>query len=217
MRIVLLGFPGSGKGTQAKMMAEKYRVPQISTGDILRAAVADKTEIGKKVAAVMAAGKLVSDDIVIDAVTDRLRGTESRRGFVLDGFPRTVAQADGLAVLLAQRSQRLDAVLSLEVTDEELVDRISGRRVCETCNHVTHVRKVGSALECPDCEGKLVQRSDDEIATVRNRLAVYREKTQPLQEYYAKDTVGLTAVDGMGFIDEIQERLLVALRDLGVN
>ena len=173
--------------------------------------------MGERVRVFYEAGDLVPDDVVLGLIAEALDRRENAGGFLLDGFPRTVAQADGLAVLLAQRSQRLDAVLSLEVTDEELVDRISGRRVCETCNHVTHVRKVGSALECPDCEGKLVQRSDDEISTVRNRLAVYREKTEPLQEYYAKDTVGLTAVDGMGFIDEIQERLLVALRDLGVN
>ena len=212
-----MGPPGAGKGTQGERLAAWLEVPSLATGDMIRTALKEATPMGERVRVFYEAGDLVPDDVVLGLIAEALDRRENAGGFLLDGFPRTVAQADGLAVLLAQRSQRLDAVLSLEVTDEELVDRISGRRVCETCNHVTHVRKVGSALECPDCEGKLVQRSDDEISTVRNRLAVYREKTQPLQEYYAKDTVGLTAVDGMGFIDEIQERLLVALRDLGVN
>ncbi len=212
-----MGPPGAGKGTQGERLAAWLEVPSLVTGDMIRTALKEATPMGERVRVFYEAGDLVPDDVVLGLIAEALDRRENAGGFLLDGFPRTVAQADGLAVLLAQRSQRLDAVLSLEVTDEELVDRISGRRVCETCNHVTHVRKVGSALECPDCEGKLVQRSDDEISTVRNRLAVYREKTEPLQEYYAKDTVGLTAVDGMGFIDEIQERLLVALRDLGVN
>ena len=212
-----MGPPGAGKGTQGERLAAWLEVPSLATGDMIRMALKEATPMGERVRIFYEAGDLVPDDVVLGLIAEALDRQENAGGFLLDGFPRTVAQADGLAVLLSQRNQRLDAVLSLEVTDEELVDRISGRRVCERCNHVTHVRKVGSVLECPDCEGQLVQRSDDETATVRNRLAVYREKTQPLQEYYAKDAVGLTAVDGMGSIDEIQERLLAALRDLRVN
>jgi adenylate kinase len=212
-----MGPPGAGKGTQGEQLSARLEVPPLATGDMIRAALKEGTPMGERVRVFYEAGDLVPDDVVLGLIAEALDRPEHAGGFLLDGFPRTVTQADGLALLLSQRSQRLDAVLSLEVTDEELVDRISGRRVCEACSHVTHVRKVGSALDCLDCGGKLVQRSDDEVETVRNRLAVYREKTQPLQEYYAKDTVGLTAVDGMGSVDEIQERLFVALRDLGVN
>jgi len=212
-----MGPPGAGKGTQGARLAERLEIPSLATGDMIRAALKEATPMGEQVRIFYEAGDLVPDDVVLELIAEALDRRENERGFLLDGFPRTVAQADGLAVLLSQRSQRLDAVLSLEVTDEELVDRISGRRVCEVCGHLTHVRKVGSALECPDCDGKLAQRSDDEIKTVRNRLAVYREKTQPLQEYYAKGAVGLTVVDGMGSVDEIQERLLVALCDFRVD
>jgi len=136
MRIVLLGVPGSGKGTQAKLMAEKYRVPQISTGDILRAAVADKTEVGKKVAAVMAAGDLVSDDIVIDAVTDRLRGPESRRGFVLDGFPRNIPQAQELDTRLGWMGRPVQLVLHLAVEEDVIIKRVTGRLTCANCGAI---------------------------------------------------------------------------------
>ncbi len=154
MRIVLLGFPGSGKGTQAKLMAEKYRVPQISTGDILRAAVADKTEIGKKVAAVMAAGELVSDDIVIDAVTDRVRSAESRRGFVLDGFPRSIPQAQELDTRLGWMSRSLQLVLHFALDHDAVVKRITGRLTCSKCGEpmriiafITDSHEVAKILE----------------------------------------------------------------------
>ena len=187
MRIVLLGVPGSGKGTQAKLMAEKYRVPQISTGDILRAAVADKTEVGKKVATVMAAGDLVSDDIVIDAVTDRLRGAESRRGFVLDGFPRNIPQAQELDTRLGWMGRPVQLVLHLAVEDDVVVKRVTGRLTCANCGAIFNKFFSPPAKRdvCDQCGSKkLEHRDDDNAKTVRARLASYERDTSPLISYY---------------------------------
>ena len=187
MRIVLLGVPGSGKGTQAKMMAEKYRVPQISTGDILRAAVADKTEIGKKVAAVMAAGELVSDDIVIDAVTDRLRAAESRRGFVLDGFPRSIPQAQELDTRLGWLGRPVQLVLHFAVDNDVVVKRVSGRLTCGKCGAIFNKFFSPPAKKgvCDQCGSKkLEHREDDNAKTVRARLESYERDTSPLISYY---------------------------------
>lgn len=187
MRIVLLGVPGSGKGTQAKLMAEKYRVPQISTGDILRAAVADKTEVGKKVAAVMAAGDLVSDDIVIDPVTDRLRGAESRRGFVLDGFPRNIPQAQELDTRLGWMGRPVQLVLHLVVEDDVVVKRVTGRLTCANCGAIFNKFFSPPAKRdvCDQCGSKkLEHRDDDNAKTVRARLASYERDTSPLISYY---------------------------------
>ena len=187
MRIVLLGVPGSGKGTQAKLMAEKYRVPQISTGDILRAAVADKTEVGKKVAAVMAAGDLVSDDIVIDAVTDRLRAAESRRGFVLDGFPRNIPQAQELDTRLGWMGRPVQLVLHLAVEDDVVVKRVTGRLTCANCGAIFNKFFSPPAKRdvCDQCGSKkLEHRDDDNAKTVRARLASYERDTSPLISYY---------------------------------
>ena len=187
MRIVLLGVPGSGKGTQAKLMAEKYRVPQISTGDILRAAVADKTEVGKKVAAVMAAGDLVSDDIVIDAVTDRLRGPESRRGFVLDGFPRNIPQAQELDTRLGWMGRPVQLVLHLAVEDDVVIKRATGRLTCANCGAIFNKFFSPPAKKgvCDQCGSKkLEHRDDDNAKTVRARLASYERDTSPLISYY---------------------------------
>ena len=187
MRIVLLGVPGSGKGTQAKLMAEKYRVPQISTGDILRAAVVDKTEVGKKVVAVMAAGDLVSDDIVIDAVTDRLRGAESRRGFVLDGFPRNIPQAQELDTRLGWMGRPVQLVLHLVVEDDVVVKRVTGRLTCANCGAIFNKFFSPPAKRdvCDQCGSKkLEHRDDDNAKTVRARLASYERDTSPLISYY---------------------------------
>ena len=187
MRIVLLGFPGSGKGTQAKMMAEKYRVPQISTGDILRAAVADKTEIGKKVAAVMVAGELVSDDIVIDAVTDRLRSAESRRGFVLDGFPRSIPQAQELDTRLGWMGRSLQLALHFSLDNDAVVKRITGRLTCGKCGAIFN-RFFSPPVKqgvCDQCGSKkLEHRSDDNEKALRARLEAYERDTSPLISYY---------------------------------
>ncbi len=187
MRIVLLGVPGSGKGTQAKLMAEKYRVPQISTGDILRAAVADKTEVGKKVAAVMSAGDLVSDDIVIDAVTDRLRGAESRRGFVLDGFPRNIPQAQELDTRLGWLGRPVQLVLHLAVEDDVVIKRATGRLTCANCGAIFNKFFAPPAKKgvCDHCGSKkLEHRDDDNAKTVRARLESYERDTLPLISYY---------------------------------
>ena len=187
MRIVLLGVPGSGKGTQAKLMAEKYRVPQVSTGDILRAAVADKTEVGKKVAAVMAAGDLVSDDIVIDAVTDRLRGPESRRGFVLDGFPRNIPQAQELDTRLGWMGRPVQLVLHLAVEEDVVIKRVTGRLTCANCGAIFNKFFSPPAKKgvCDQCGSKkLEHRDDDNAKTVRARLASYERDTSPLISYF---------------------------------
>ena len=187
MRIVLLGVPGSGKGTQAKLMAEKYRVPPDFDGDILRAAVADKTEIGKKVAAVMAAGDLVSDDIVIDAVTDRLRGSESRRGFVLDGFPRNIPQAQELDTRLGWMGRPVQLVLHLAVEDDVVVKRVTGRLTCANCGAIFNKFFSPPAKRdvCDQCGSKkLEHRDDDNAKTVRARLASDERDTSPLISYY---------------------------------
>ena len=187
MRIVLLGVPGSGKGTQAKLMAEKYRVPQISTGDILRAAVADKTEVGKKVAAVMSAGDLVSDDIVIDAVTDRLRGAESRRGFVLDGFPRNIPQAQELDTRLGWLGRPVQLVLHLAVEHDVVIKRATGRLTCANCGAIFNKFFAPPAKKgvCDHCGSKkLEHRDDDNAKTVRARLESYERDTSPLISYY---------------------------------
>jgi len=187
MRIVLLGAPGSGKGTQAKMMAEKYRVPQISTGDILRMAVADKTEIGKKVAAIMEAGELVSDEIVIDAVTDRLRSPGSRRGFVLDGFPRNIPQAQELDTRLGWLGRPLQLVLHLALDRELVVRRITGRLTCSNCGAIYNKyfsppTKRGTCDKCG--ANDFAQRADDTEKAVRTRLEAYEQDTAPLITYY---------------------------------
>ncbi len=187
MRIALLGAPGSGKGTQAKMMAEKYKVPQISTGDILRAAVAEKTEIGKKVAAIIESGDLASDDIVIDVVTDRLRSAESRRGFVLDGFPRNIPQAQELDTRLGWLGRPLQLVLHFALDNEDVIKRIAGRLSCEQCGAIynRYFSPPAKSGVCDKCSAKkLAHRSDDNEKTVRARLEAYDQDTAPLISYY---------------------------------
>ncbi|MXW56412.1 MAG: adenylate kinase, partial [Gemmatimonadales bacterium] len=201
-----------GKGTQGEFLAERFGVPRLSTGDMIRAAFKAGTPLGERVRAYYEAGELVPDEVVLGLVAEAFDGSEASGGFVLDGFPRTVAQADGLGDLLADRGIELDAVLSLEAPEEELVDRISGRRVCGACGLVTHVRAVGEAAACPQCPAALVQRSDDRPETVRNRLAVYGAQTEPLLAYYARSETGLTAVDGTGTLEAVRDRLFETLR-----
>jgi len=187
MRIVLLGAPGSGKGTQAKMMAEAYRVPQISTGDILRKAVADKTEVGKKVAAMMDAGELVSDRIVIDAVTDHLRSPDSRRGFVLDGFPRTIPQAQELDTRLGWMGRPVQLVLHFLVDNKVLIKRVINRMSCANCGAIYNKQSSPPKKKgvCDQCGSKkLVSRTDDSEKTMRSRLEAYDRDTAPLISYY---------------------------------
>jgi len=212
VRLIIMGPPGVGKGTQGEFLAERFGVPRLSTGDMIRAALEAGTPLGERVRAYYEAGELVPDEFVLGLVAEAFDGSEASGGFVLDGFPRTVPQADGLGELLAVRGIGLDAVLSLEAPERELVDRISGLRVCGTCGLVTHVRAVGKTAACPDCEAFLVQRSDDRAETVRNRLAVYRAQTEPLLAYYARSETGLTAVDGTGTLEAVRDRLFETLR-----
>jgi adenylate kinase len=205
MRIVLLGAPGSGKGTQAKMMAQKYKVPQISTGDILRAAIAEKTEIGKKVSAIMEAGELVSDDIVIDAVTDRLRANESRRGFVLDGFPRNIPQAQELDTRLGWLGRPLQLVLQFALDNEIVIKRVTGRLSCDECGAIYNrfFSRPNRSGVCDKCGSKqLFHRSDDTEKTVRARLQTYDQDTAPLSAYY-KAQHKLRTIQAGGEVEQI--------------
>ncbi len=201
MRMILLGPPGVGKGTQARKLAEKYSIPQISTGDMLREAFQKGTELGLKARSYMDSGKLVPDDVVIGIVEERLRINDCAGGWILDGFPRTLQQAGALDVMLKNNRSDIDHVLSLEVREEEVVKRISGRRSCESCQKTFNIyfsvpKKDGV---CDNCGGRLIQRSDDTEGTVRERMKVYRDNTEPLIMYY-KGRGTLKSVDANGDI-----------------
>ncbi|HEX4618227.1 MAG TPA: adenylate kinase [Steroidobacteraceae bacterium] len=216
MRIVLLGAPGSGKGTQAQRLAERSGIPQISTGDLLRAAVARGTELGLKAKAAMDAGLLVDDSLVLGMIRERLAEPDARAGFILDGFPRNLVQAAALDGLLAELRQPLDAVVQFEVDPAELVRRISGRRCCADCGRVFNVLAspppTGAAAVCPatGAPHRLVQRADDNEATVAERLRVYEDKTRPLIAFY-KSRGLLRAIDAAGEVDAVSRRLAQAL------
>jgi len=213
MRLILLGPPGAGKGTQANLQTSGLGVPQISTGDILRQAVSDGTELGRKAKSFMDRGALVPDEVVIGIIEERLRRPDCIRGYILDGFPRTLPQAEALSRTLTSIQASLDRVLSIEVPEEELVKRLAGRRVCRACAHMSHVETspARQAGVCDKCGGSLYQRDDDKEETIRHRLRVYREQTEPLISYY--DTMGLLArIDGRGMIEEISGRIDQALR-----
>jgi adenylate kinase len=212
MKLILLGPPGAGKGTQAKMLTDRFGIPQISTGDILRSAVKEGTPMGVKAKAFMDAGGLVPDEVVVGIVRERLQKSDCTGGFILDGFPRTVAQADALKETLQQLGKNLDAVISLEVDVEALVERLTGRRTCKACGRGYHVKfdppKVAGT--CDACGGELIQRDDDKEETIRKRLEVYHQQTAPLVAYYRTDSL-LTSVDGMREIDTVQRQILSAL------
>ncbi len=206
MRIVLLGGPGSGKGTQAQKLINKLGVPQISTGDIFRAAVKEGTPMGLKAKAFMEQGELVPDDVVIGVVEERLTKPDLDKGYMLDGFPRTAAQAEALDKILASQSKKLDHVVLVDVPDEELVKRLTGRRTCRNsdCGKMYHVMFNPPKKEgiCDSCGSELYQRADDSELTIRERLSVYNSQTSPLIDYY--DNKGLLRrVEGVGPIDQI--------------
>jgi len=210
MRIVLLGAPGSGKGTQAQRLQAKYGVPQVSSGDLLRDAVARKTELGLKAKSVMDSGQLVSDDIVLGLIRDRLRRPDAARGFILDGFPRNIDQANSLNALLKELGQPIDAVLQLDVRKETLVQRLAGRRTCPTCGSVYNVHSLPPGVStCSKDGAQLYQRPDDKEDVVAKRLEVYATQTQPLIEHYSK--LGqLRIVAGEGELDAVFERMEAA-------
>ena len=214
MRIVLLGAPGSGKGTQSQRLVQRFGIPQISTGDLLRSAVARGTPLGMKAKAVMEAGKLVDDATVLGMIEERLAEPDVARGFILDGFPRNIAQAEALDALLAQLGKPLTAVVQMDVPYVELTRRIAGRRSCQNCGRVYNIYSmpVGSALVCPNCPGNppLFQRPDDNEATVVERLKVYEAQTRPLVSYYGKQGL-LQSIDAQGDVDAITSLLVGVL------
>ena len=208
MNVVLFGPPGSGKGTQAQFIVERYGIPQISTGDMLRAAVKAKTPLGEKAKSIMDAGGLVSDDIVLGLVNERVSLKDCESGFILDGFPRTIPQADALVSLLDGLGKKIDFVISLDVDTHELIDRLSGRRTCPACGKGFHVifDKPEQEGICDSCGASLVQRDDDSEHTVINRLKVYEEQTSSLKVYF-KDMGILFSVSGSGSIGDIQANI----------
>ncbi len=210
MRIVFLGAPGSGKGTQSQRLVERHGIPQISTGDLLRVHVREGSELGKRAKAVMDAGKLVDDATILGMVRERLAKPDAARGFILDGFPRTIPQADGLGAMLAEIGQPLDVAILFHVDDEKLIKRISGRRTCEPCGRVfnIHTSPPGTPPHCAQCgdQPKLVQRPDDNEATVARRLEVYNEQTRPLVDYYRARGL-LKEINGDADLDEVTARI----------
>ena len=212
MNLMLFGAPGAGKGTQAKFLIEKYNIPQISTGDILRAAIVDKTDMGMEAKNFMDAGKLVPDSTIIGIIKDRLAQADCKDGFILDGFPRTLGQAEALTELMKTMKISLDKVISLNVPDELIVGRITGRRVCSGCGASFHVEFNPSKKEgvCDYCDGELTIRKDDNEETVKSRLASYHEQTTPLIEFYTK--MGLfIQLDGTKDVADVTSDMIKAL------
>ncbi len=209
MNLILLGPPGAGKGTQAKLLTKRFTIPQISTGDILRGAVKEQTSMGLKAKGYMDSGALVPDEVVVGIVEERLAKPDCSAGFILDGFPRTVAQADALKQMLAGLGKSIEHVVSIEVDKNELLERITGRRTCRVCGKGYHVAFGPPKLagKCDDCGGELYQRDDDSEETMRKRLDVYEEQTAPLIAYYSRESL-LRTIKGVGSIEDIQCSIL---------
>ena len=210
MKLILLGAPGAGKGTQAEIISEKYNIPTISTGNIIRAALKNGTEMGLKAKAYIDAGNLVPDDVVIGIIKERLAEKDCENGYILDGFPRTIPQAEALDNL----GFEIDAALSIEVADDEIVKRMSGRRVCEKCGASYHTEYKKPAVDgkCNFCGEALIIRKDDEPETVKNRLNVYHEQTEPLKDYY-KNCGKLLCVEGQDKVEDTTRLVLAALEN----
>jgi adenylate kinase len=213
VRLVLVGPPGAGKGTQAQFIAAQFAIPKISTGDIFRANVSDGTDLGVTAKKYMDAGDLVPDEVTSAMVRERLKEDDALDGFLLDGYPRTVPQAETLDEILDGLGAGLDVVLELVVDDEEVIRRLSGRRTCRNCGHIWHVDFDPPTREgiCDHCGGRLFQRDDDKAGTVRHRLEVYAEQTSPLVAFYAEKGV-LVGIDATGPVDNVTERAIAALR-----
>jgi len=212
MKIIMLGAPGAGKGTQAKKIAERYLIPHISTGDIFRANIKHGTELGKKAKAYMDEGALVPDDLVVDLVVDRFKNPDCANGYVLDGFPRTIPQAEALDTALNAIGETIDFAINVEVPDENIINRMSGRRSCIGCGATYHTKYNPPKVEgiCDSCGEKLILRDDDQPETVKNRLLVYHDQTQPLIDFYKKKGI-LAEVDGMKDMDDVFYAIVIIL------
>jgi len=197
MKIIMLGAPGAGKGTQAKMIADKYSIPHISTGDIFRANIKEGIELGQKAKTYMDKGLLVPDELVVDLVVDRVQKDDCAKGYVLDGFPRTIPQAEALDAALAKLNDKVDYAINVEVPDENIIKRMSGRRACVACGATYHIVHIPTKVEgiCDRCGAELILRDDDKPETVKKRLDVYHDQTQPLIDYYTNSGI-LKEVDG---------------------
>jgi adenylate kinase len=214
-RVVLLGPPGAGKGTQAKLLQEMFGAVQISTGDILRKAVADRTPLGQQAAGFINSGALVPDSVIINLVAERLKEPDCAKGFILDGFPRTIPQAESLDEILKNAGLNLNCVLSVQIPQDIIVERLAGRRTCRQCGALCHVALNPPKVEgvCDRCGGELYQRDDDKEQTIAHRLQVYEKQTAPLVQYYRERGL-LRTIDGVGEIDQIRARVIEALGDL---
>lgn len=214
-RVVLLGPPGAGKGTQAKLLQEMFGAVQISTGDILRKAVADQTPLGQQAAGFINSGALVPDGVIVNLVAERLKEPDCAKGFLLDGFPRTIPQAESLDEILKNAGLNLNCVLSVQVPQDVIVERLAGRRTCRQCGALCHVAFNPPKVEgvCDRCGGELYQRDDDKEQTITHRLQVYEKQTAPLVQYYRERGL-LRTIDGVGEIDQIRARVIEALGDL---
>lgn len=204
MKIIMLGAPGAGKGTQAKKIAAQYSIPHISTGDIFRANIKNNTELGQKAKTYMDKGELVPDSLVVDLIMDRFKEADCANGYVLDGFPRTIPQAEALDNALKANGEKVDFAINVEVPDENIINRMSGRRACVGCGATYHIKYNPTKVEgvCDACGEKLILRDDDKPETVKNRLSVYHEQTQPLIDYYNKAAV-LAEVDGTKDMEDV--------------
>lgn len=204
MKIIMLGAPGAGKGTQAMKIAEKYQIPHISTGDIFRANIKEGTELGKKAKSYMDQGQLVPDELTLDLIMDRFKAPDCKDGYVLDGFPRTIPQAEALTEALEKKGEAIDYAINVEVPDENIINRMGGRRACLACGSTYHIVYAPTKVEgvCDRCGEKLVLRDDDKPETVKNRLDVYHAQTQPLIEYYTKQGK-LAEVDGTQSMEDV--------------
>ncbi len=212
MRIILFGPPGVGKGTQAKILSSELKIVHIATGDILREAISRGSELGKKAKTYMDRGELVPDDVVIGIIQDRLKESDAKNGFILDGFPRTLPQAEALDKVFEKAGIKIDRVVSMEVDKNVLMKRLTSRRVCRNCGSIYNllVDKLEDS-KCPKCGGELYQRDDDKQETIERRFEVYQKQTKPVREFYSKKKM-LVEVDGIGEIDEITKRLKKVLK-----
>ena len=212
MKLIMLGAQGAGKGTQAKKIAEKYQIPHISTGDIFRANIKAGTELGMKAKSFMDQGQLVPDEVTIGMLLDRISQDDSKNGYVLDGFPRTIPQAESLTAALKERGEKIDYAVNVDVPDDNIINRMSGRRACVGCGATYHVVYNAPKSEdiCDTCGEKLILRDDDKPETVKNRLLVYHDQTQPLIDYYKKEGV-LVEVDGTQNLEKVFQDIVAVL------